>query len=208
MQVDWTPHRFSGGALALDTANTVVLRGDPVRSFDRFDNIQEIKRFAEAASSERREELGHRPLVVSDLVKSAPMILRLREAVDRLFRTAAVDSAVTSRDLAALLSACAAALAKDAKPHERLPFGSGPRIAESHEPLAFDTALALSALALLPVARDRRIRICAHCRWLFVDESRNRSRIWCDMAVCGNRAKAKRHYRRKRRPEEGHAENP
>jgi len=34
------------------------------------------------------------------------------------------------------------------------------------------------------------------CSWLFLDHSRNRSRRWCDMKTCGNRAKAKRHYER------------
>ena len=38
MTVSWTPHRFTGGILALDTANTVVLRDDPEKTFDRFDN--------------------------------------------------------------------------------------------------------------------------------------------------------------------------
>jgi predicted RNA-binding Zn ribbon-like protein len=41
-----------------------------------------------------------------------------------------------------------------------------------------------------------RIRYCANekCRWLFLDDSRNRSRRWCSMQSCGNRAKAHRHY--------------
>ena len=41
-----------------------------------------------------------------------------------------------------------------------------------------------------------RLKACADedCRWAFHDQSRNRSRTWCDMAVCGNRAKA-RSYR-------------
>jgi len=29
------------------------------------------------------------------------------------------------------------------------------------------------------------------CRWAFVDHARNRSRHWCDMSTCGNRAKAR-----------------
>ena len=43
-----------------------------------------------------------------------------------------------------------------------------------------------------------RMKACAAdtCRWAFYDHSRNRSRQWCDMAVCGNRAKA-RSYRRR-----------
>jgi predicted RNA-binding Zn ribbon-like protein len=41
-----------------------------------------------------------------------------------------------------------------------------------------------------------RLKACGDedCRWAFYDKSRNRSRTWCDMAVCGNRAKA-RSYR-------------
>ncbi|TAL94280.1 MAG: hypothetical protein EPN73_18145 [Paraburkholderia sp.] len=35
---------------------------------------------------------------------------------------------------------------------------------------------------------------CAACSWLFLDLSRSRSRRWCSMATCGNRAKAQRHY--------------
>ena len=60
-----------------------------------------------------------------------------------------------------------------------------------------------------PVVRDAadlltsdmiyRVGQCANvsgCGWLFTDTSRNRSRRWCSMETCGNRAKAKRHYRR------------
>ena len=39
----------------------------------------------------------------------------------------------------------------------------------------------------------RRLKACRSdtCRWAFVDHARNQSRQWCDMAVCGNRAKAR-----------------
>jgi predicted RNA-binding Zn ribbon-like protein len=41
-----------------------------------------------------------------------------------------------------------------------------------------------------------RMKACPadDCRWAFYDHSRNRSRTWCSMAACGNRAKA-RSYR-------------
>jgi len=50
-------------------------------------------------------------------------------------------------------------------------------------------------LRLLRTAPDR-IRTCAHdgCVLHFFDTSRNGTRRWCSMAVCGNRAKASRHY--------------
>jgi predicted RNA-binding Zn ribbon-like protein len=39
-----------------------------------------------------------------------------------------------------------------------------------------------------------RLKTCRdpRCRWLFYDRSKNRSGAWCDMASCGNRAKARR----------------
>ena len=38
-----------------------------------------------------------------------------------------------------------------------------------------------------------RLKICPadDCLWAFYDFSRNHSRTWCDMSVCGNRAKAR-----------------
>ncbi len=52
--------------------------------------------------------------------------------------------------------------------------------------------------ALLELRRvDARLRVCANprCRFAFVDRSRNRSRIWCETAVCGNRIRVGRHRR-------------
>ncbi len=43
-----------------------------------------------------------------------------------------------------------------------------------------------------------RVKLCAAdgCGWVFLDASRKANRLWCSMDGCGNRAKAKRHYRR------------
>ena len=64
-----------------------------------------------------------------------------------------------------------------------------------------DDALARLAdpLVLELTAGDpERIRICDNdtCRWVFYDTSRTARRRWCDMATCGNRAKAARHRAR------------
>ena len=58
--------------------------------------------------------------------------------------------------------------------------------------------VARSAVALLTSEDLARLRVCAadECNWLFLDESRNSSRRWCDMKVCGNRAKARKFYAR------------
>jgi predicted RNA-binding Zn ribbon-like protein len=64
-----------------------------------------------------------------------------------------------------------------------------------------DDALARLAEPLvseLTAGNPERIRICASdtCEWVFYDTSRTGRRRWCDMATCGNRAKAARHRAR------------
>jgi predicted RNA-binding Zn ribbon-like protein len=58
-----------------------------------------------------------------------------------------------------------------------------------------------SAADLLTSARLAQARTCAdpRCGWMFLDESKNRGRRWCAMENCGNRAKVRRHYERRRR---------
>ena len=52
-----------------------------------------------------------------------------------------------------------------------------------------------SAADALILAELSRVRRCAdpRCRRVFQDETKNGRRRWCDMATCGNRAKAARH---------------
>ncbi len=51
--------------------------------------------------------------------------------------------------------------------------------------------VSLSALTLLTHHDFSRIKQCHgdHCGWLFLDTTKNNSRHWCEMKVCGNRAK-------------------
>ena len=69
------------------------------------------------------------------------------------------------------------------------------------------------ALARLLIAVDdcrldgtwSRLKICPadDCRWAFYDESKNRTRVWCAMGVCGNRRKTRAYRARRRRAHEG-----
>jgi predicted RNA-binding Zn ribbon-like protein len=54
-------------------------------------------------------------------------------------------------------------------------------------------AVLASAVRLAVLGEWPRVKICASddCRWAFCDRSRNRSRTWCSMRVCGNREKAR-----------------
>jgi predicted RNA-binding Zn ribbon-like protein len=199
METIWTPHRFSGEALALDVANSVVLRTDPARTFDRFDDPAQIVRFADAASRFRSSELGDNRLVVSDPPVAKPRIVALREATDALFRSMSAGGGFRSDRLSPLLALCAAAL--QARPLALTAERDAP--ARGQGDIELESAVALSALSLLEPRNRARIRICGNCGWLYLDRSRNGSRKWCDMSVCGNRQKARRHYRRLRDGEMG-----
>ncbi len=178
MTFSWTPHRFSGGALALDVANSVILRHDATRSIDRFATPAQLDDFAQAATEfcAERALFGDLQPVRSS---ATPAFLHLREAIDFYFRAMVLGTA-SDAALARLLAALADALRGAATPDD------------------LASATAHSTLRLLSAPERERMKICGNCGWLFVDRSKNRSRSWCDMAVCGNRAKAIRHYRRKR----------
>ncbi|MFI5824752.1 CGNR zinc finger domain-containing protein [Streptomyces rishiriensis] len=55
--------------------------------------------------------------------------------------------------------------------------------------------LAIAWSELVVTGEAARLKRCAEhaCAWVFWDVSKNRSRRWCSMRVCGNRAKARRH---------------
>ncbi len=59
--------------------------------------------------------------------------------------------------------------------------------------------IAQEASKLLLSADLARVRACEaeRCRWLFLDTSKNHTRRWCNMKVCGNRAKARRFQERR-----------
>lgn len=60
-------------------------------------------------------------------------------------------------------------------------------------------ALAERAAPLMLTDAMQRVRACEAdtCRWLFLDTSKNHTRRWCNMKVCGNRMKARRFQARR-----------
>lgn len=60
-----------------------------------------------------------------------------------------------------------------------------------------------AALELLTTGPVERIKTCGNCRWLFLDQSRNRSRRWCSMDECGIQMKHARFVERRRRATSG-----
>ncbi|ENN85826.1 protein of unknown function DUF1470 [Rhizobium freirei PRF 81] len=177
MSFSWTPHRFSGGALALDVANSVILRHDDERRIDRFETAGQMESFPKAAANFCAERALFGDILPVQRENRADFIT-MRETIDRYFRARVLGEAAEL-----LLADLLAALAKVLK---RAAAGG------------LDAATVHSTLRLIAMPDPERMKICRNCGWLFIDRSKNKSRAWCDMAVCGNRAKASRHYRRKK----------
>lgn len=186
----------------LDLANTLTWRGTtaPVEGLVSFPALVDwIGKYAGVPAGNletvRRWAAGH-PSEAHALLRAC---IALREVVYRVFHAVASGEPVAEADLSALNGALA-----EAPPRRQIA-----RLGGVHAWRVDMAALSASGLLspilwsaadLLVQARYRRIRHCANpaCMWLFVDESKNGTRRWCDMTACGNRAKARRHYLRQK----------
>jgi predicted RNA-binding Zn ribbon-like protein len=202
-----TQQSLAGGQLCLDFINTVDwrLRDPPTELLTSYADLVAWGRYVDALygnvlpGREAKELLrvaSRRPELARATLSEA---LALREALYRLFRTLARQTAPSPADLAVLNAALEHAMAHT-------------RIAATDAGYAWDWERDEGALdrMLWPVVRSAadvltaedlsRLRECEGegCGWLFYDASKNRSRRWCAMRGCGNRAKARRHYQRTR----------
>ncbi len=193
-----SPHfYFTGGCLALDFVNSKSWRLSHQPN-DRLENTQALLSFclqADTISQELASQLGRfAEQNPSDDQNTLNRALKLRELIYRLFRARVYDEPVNEADLAQFNLMFSRALRQQqacviesewilgwSAEHEKLD--------RLWWPIAVDAGQVLTQSNLAP------IRACggADCGWLFLDTSRNRSRRWCDMRICGNRDKVKRY---------------
>lgn len=123
----------------------------------------------------------------------------LREAIYRIFVGRIAASTPALSDVALLNEELQRAL-----PHYRVQLGvDGPSWSLAADSAEFDLPLwpIVQSAAELLLSEDLRDRVgqCADpegCGWLFLDLSKNRSRRWCSIQDCGNRAKQRRLHAR------------
>jgi predicted RNA-binding Zn ribbon-like protein len=123
---------------------------------------------------------------------------RLRDALQRLFDAEATHETADAGDLDLLKGTVARAVAQASIEKDGGLALAWPEVTGDLEyPLG---ALAWTSMQMLSSDTRNMIGLCADdrgCGFLFLDTSKNHSRRWCSMDVCGNRAKAKRHYKAK-----------
>jgi predicted RNA-binding Zn ribbon-like protein len=193
---------FSAGSLCLDYVNTLGDR--PIRDNDRLAGYGDLLLWGSQAGILGRATLrrlerraGRAP---RDAAAAFHGAIEIRETVYRIFSAVASGEAPDDGDLAILNGSLAEAL-----PHLRLQGDTaGARWVWSGPHTDLDRVLwpvVRSAADLLTSPDAALVRECAsdRCSWLFVDGSRNKRRRWCDMKTCGNRAKARRYYAKKRK---------
>jgi predicted RNA-binding Zn ribbon-like protein len=193
---------LSGGILCLDFANTVSKREIAGQTRDDLPGYDELVFFARdsgvVSPQFAREILDFSDVKPRERDHVFHAAIRLREAIYRVFAAIANSQAANRKDVKLIEE-----FATEAMNRRQLTSGGHGYRWEwkrgKDENLAyFLWPIAQSAAELLTSDRVRAVRECAagDCAWLFLDESRNHSRRWCDMKVCGNRQKARRHYQR------------
>jgi predicted RNA-binding Zn ribbon-like protein len=189
-----------GGRLGLDFANTADWHASdqPVEFLTSYRELVAWSRHVGILTEHQVQHLlnegARRPTDATAVLARA---IALREAIYRIFSAVSHGHGPRAADLAVLNAELTTALAQS-------------RIVPAAEGFVWAWAGRDDALdrMLWPVVHDvadlltsgdlDRVGQCAddRCGWLFVDVSRNRSRRWCSMEACGNRAKARRHYQR------------
>ncbi len=188
-----------GGALCLDFLNTLDDRysSEPKELLKSYTDLARFARDAGiltdlqadrlAAQSEKSPEPAQQVLAAA---------IEMREAMYAVFwalvrRKPLPPSALSTLNRYIQEAAQHASLVPHAQ-HFEWQFDSSPDHLEA--PL---WPIASSAAELLASDQLQFVRACASktCEWLFVDESKNHRRRWCDMTKCGNRAKVRRFYK-------------
>jgi predicted RNA-binding Zn ribbon-like protein len=195
---------LSGGSLCLDFINTVSDRaGEPREHLNAYADVLEFAWQAGAMPQEEVEELAAEAKAdPSHAARVTGHANRARESMYRIFRAVATGKVPQDPDLEALNAVLVEGLAKARLVRE----GNAYRWSWAGDCSCLERPLwqiVHSAADLLASGRLDRVRLCGSdtCEWLFLDESRNRSRRWCAMSTCGNREKARRHYQKVRQAE-------
>jgi predicted RNA-binding Zn ribbon-like protein len=202
-QMSATDFDYDSGNLCLDFANTLEWHASdrPVEHLG--DYIATIS-WAEGAGILSPEKAAHLCKLAVEKADEAAgayaLAVRLREVVYRIFSQYYHKEVVEPDDVQVLNAILSRSL-----PHLQIVSFTGGFewvwAEDSQDIHQIIWPVARSAADLLTSEQLNRVRVCEDdrgCGYLFIDNTRNRSRRWCSMESCGNRAKARRHYARQR----------
>lgn len=189
-----------GGELAFDFTNTSSARGDPAHQ-EHLRVAQNVVDWAEHAKLLGPEDAQRlRDAVAADEKLAREMLRRALELRETIFAIAvelAAGRPAPTAPVDRLTQEHAACIARArlTRIEGRYFWSWTPQESAVEAVLG---PIALSALTTLTQADLSRVKQCPgdKCGWLFFDTTKNKSRRWCEMEVCGNRAKQRRHSAR------------
>jgi predicted RNA-binding Zn ribbon-like protein len=189
-----------GLRLCLDFCNTIDNRTSPPTD-EHLPDYGELLRWAVAAGALRSPDAARLAAEARHHPREAERVVEAAHEVRQAFFRVVTRRRPTDEDLAQISRFVADALAHTALSRS----GDSYRL-ELAAPASLESVLwpvARSMADVLTSGDLARVRMCemhhlGECTWVFLDDTRNGTRRWCDMRVCGNRAKARRHYQRKR----------
>jgi predicted RNA-binding Zn ribbon-like protein len=189
------------GHLALNFANTLDFRYDPPRRTELLSSYERLLAFSRqtGAITERQMRRLLANTSQSEARRTLKRAIELREAIYFLFLSTVKGRRTNNARLRIFNR-----FLEDTRVPDKLAWNADGLIrARGDLADAPDGPLwpvIEAAASLLTSADCRHVRECREdtCRWLFLDRSKNQSRRWCDMRVCGNRVKARRFYARLR----------
>ena len=192
-----------GGVACLNFANTSSGRGTP-RHLEHLRSYELLLLWAEHAgllTTVQRQSLSDlaalQPAAAARVLRRA---LDLREAIYATAEALAhrmpppADAlAIVNQELSRAMSQ--ATIRPDASGFAWDWHDAGPALDRPLWPIA------RSAAELLTGPAHEQVKQCpgAHCGWVFLDLTKNHRRRWCEMEVCGSRAKVRRYRERRRR---------
>jgi predicted RNA-binding Zn ribbon-like protein len=190
------PFKLNAEHVALDFVNTLDDRYKPGGPLELLPTYTDLLRFCRQADLLTHAEAARlSTLPEASQEKGLRSAIELRELLARVFYRWLDEQSPSGDDRIALQHWSAACTR-----HRELRWTDG-HLAWTWKTLAANAEapallLAQSALDLLLAEEPPRLHACASdtCRWLFLDTSKNRTRRWCDMKICGNRAKARRYH--------------
>jgi predicted RNA-binding Zn ribbon-like protein len=197
-----SPFEFTGGNPCLDFADTMNGRTEehPEELLTAYDRLVQWSEEAGVISARVADRLRR---AASEAPGKALTTLRnsiqLRDAIYDIFSAVALRGVIPDTALAILNKA-----ARQAWQHSQLTYGHRRFSWEWIEPEGnLDAMLwpvSRAATQLLSSEEVSYVKQCAAetCSWLFLDQTKNHRRRWCDMRTCGNRNTARRYYRRQR----------
>jgi predicted RNA-binding Zn ribbon-like protein len=193
-----------GNWLCLDLTHTLLDRYNSQRRelLNSYRDLLAWGFYMRLLAEEEAQQLLH---IAEQYSQAASQIVNnavsLREAIYRIFYNISEDSMPPQDDMILLNTMLAQAMSHSCIVSARDGFTWEWSVNSDVDKLERIFWLVVrSAADLLTSDKLHDVRTCAaeDCRWLFLDISKNHSRRWCDMQTCGNQAKARRHYGRKK----------